>query len=302
MILIKKIIEENYNIKVNKIFKGRRKNYFFIGNNKIFIKKIDKEELDKIDKYQKLSNYLFYKNKNIQTLILNNNGKYYFLYRNNHYALLLCNYIENNSVTLNEQICFDIIPNEFRKSKDLFMNIVEKWSETVDAIELEMMEYGKEYREVLDVINFYIGIAENAIKMYNDFYINDETLELSVNHKYTTFNQELFCDPFNLIITNRVYDMANYIKYKYFRNEIDYDEIKIIKNLLLTSEKYSFFACCMFPRKIFELIIDFSKENDEKKEEKIKEIKYLIRLRKKTIEFLRFIQDKVIEEEIIKWL
>ncbi len=296
MICIKNQIETNYNIKINKIYVDGTKKYFFINDKKIYIKVIKNKDETNISELVKLTNELYVKNKHTQTFLMNDKGKYTIDYKNEKLALLMVNEAENIELNYNDILAGTInVTNELLK----VYNIYEEWTKKVDSFEKMIMEYNKEYPLIMKYANYYIGLAENAIQLLaNTNYSNEDMNYLGHIIEENNYSYINYSNPFNYIKTSKLYDQANYFKYKIYDNKIDYEELEQIKNnLKLEKDKKIFLSLIIFPSEIIEKMINIllneEKENDlEKYIKKIKDIEKII----------KYIQENIINLECLKWL
>lgn len=296
MICIKNQIETNYNIKINKIYVDGTKKYFFINDKKIYIKVIKNKDETNISELVKLTNELYVKNKHTQTFLMNDKGKYTIDYKNEKLALLMVNEAENIELNYNDILAGTInVTNELLK----VYNIYEEWTKKVDSFERMIMEYNKEYPLIMKYANYYIGLAENAIQLLaNTNYSNEDMNYLGHIIEENNYSYINYSNPFNYIKTSKLYDQANYFKYKIYDNKIDYEELEQIKNnLKLEKDKKIFLSLIIFPSEIIEKMINIllneEKENDlEKYIKKIKDIEKII----------KYIQENIINLECLKWL
>lgn len=296
MICIKNQIETNYNIKINKIYVDGTKKYFFINDKKIYIKVIKNKDETNISELVKLTNELYVKNKHTQTFLMNDKGKYTIDYKNEKLALLMVNEAENIELNYNDILAGTInVTNELLK----VYNIYEEWTKKVDSFEKMIMEYNKEFPLIMKYANYYIGLAENAIQLLaNTNYSNEDMNYLGHIIEENNYSYINYSNPFNYIKTSKLYDQANYFKYKIYDNKIDYEELEQIKNnLKLEKDKKIFLSLIIFPSEIIEkmisILLNEEKENDlEKYIKKIKDIEKII----------KYIQENIINLECLKWL
>ena len=260
---MKNYIYINYGIKVDKIYIKDNKKYFFISNVKVYIYE-SKLELFKLRNLFDLTNNLYRNKILVNTFIINNRNEFYTK-KDDYYILLLkVNDIEN-IVDLNEFIKFMNIQNNLEN-----INILEVWKNDIDTIEKEIIEYNKEYNLIQNSINYFIGLAENAIELLgnykNEILNNNDSIGHRVNYKL--FKNYSLNNPFTFIKINKMYDMSNYIKYKFYNNKIDYDEIDYIFNNIAVSDydKIYLFSCLLYPN----IYIDIVKNILLKKEEETK--------------------------------
>ena len=296
MSYIKKELEINYNLKIKKIYKNKDDIYFFVNNKKIYIRKINSSQENKLNELIKISNELYDKKKCSQTFLINKDGEYVLKYKNKKFALLLANEAENKIINFKdiESNAIQIKSNDFPK-----YNIMNEWTTIIDKIENELIDFNKEYPTLMKYINYYIGLAENSIQILETLkkenfqyeYLGHAILENKYDYKR-------FSDPFSFIKTIKLYDMANYFKYKFYMNTIDYDELESVKSYLNDEkDKKMFLALIMYQGEFFEMAEKIL-EGDVDEKEIVQYIKKTNQLE----EFIEYIQENVIKEHIITWL
>ncbi|MBQ6817562.1 MAG: hypothetical protein IJO27_03935, partial [Bacilli bacterium] len=75
---------------------------------------------------------------------------------------------------------------------------------------------------IFDTVNYYIGLAENAIMYYKMLDLKNE--KLYINHRRVGTEKGFF-DPCELVIDYKVRDLAEFIKYNFFVKRISIDNI-----------------------------------------------------------------------------
>ena len=287
---MKDFIYLNYNIYVEKIYSKDNKYFFFINDYKIYIKKIKKEEISKIEKLVLLTNNLYSKIK-VNTFLLNNNNKYFTKHNEDFIVLIKVNDSEND-FCLNDLIKFWDINLRIEK-----FNIIKEWMDEIDDIEKKLIEYNQEFPLIKKSINYYIGMAENALELLNNYKNQIEKYNDSIGHKisYRLFEDNNLYDPFIFIKTNKMYDISNYIKFKFLKNNINYNEIE---SFFINRDNYEnvfLFCNLLYPSVYFDLIKKIMLEKE-------KEVKLLsmIKLRKKYNKLLIFCKKIVKNDKNIK--
>ena len=109
------------------------------------------------------SNDLYSNKKNSRVILKCLNNKYYFNYKNKNYILSYGEHIGNIDLTIDDILPLQV---ENRKYEKLKVNILDEWKKTIDEIETSLVEYNKEYKELMKIVNYYIGLSENAIQLY----------------------------------------------------------------------------------------------------------------------------------------
>ena len=287
---MKNFILLNYNIEVDKIYSDK---YFFVNDEKIYIIRTNKKDKE-IDYLASLSNELFLNGIKVNTFIINNEKKYFTKKDNINIVLLRVNEYEND-FNINDIIRFQNINSDLEN-----VNIIDKWSKTIDDLENELVDYNEEYQLIQNSIDYFIGMGENAISLLNNH--KDKIVNDSIGHmiNYKVFNKCILNNPFNFIKINKMYDIANYIKYKLLTNRIDYDEIDIIINNNSDIENIYLFSCMMFPNIYFDLVNNIIKENET--EETLNKIINIIKDHRILLINMQNSMKNVKDVKLITWL
>lgn len=267
---MKEFLLINYNLKIDKIYN----NIFFIKDEKVKIIKI--KDISGIEKRINLTNEMYKKNIMVNTFILNNKNEY-ITKKNNEYIILLKINENDEYIDLEEIIKYSNNINYLER-----YNILDKYKEEIDECEEKLSKYDKEVIEVRKTANYYIGMAENAVSLLKDY--KDESEELGHKINIYNYSKKELNDPMNFIKINKLYNISNYLKYKFINNKFDYYELEIImKQIKTETEEALFFSYMLYPNYYFDIF-----EN----EINIKRIKNLIKNNKKYINILRYIQEK----------
>ena len=142
------------------------------------------------------------------------------------------------------------------------------WMQKIDYFEYQVSEFGLKYPLVRESIGYYIGMAENAICMINDYTLNDS---LYLQHRRIDANSRYydFYNPLNLIFDTRVRDFCEYYKSNFIYNLRYKEDIKIInyleKNNYTTNELKLFYIRMFFPSFYFDLYEKVVNNNEDEK-------------------------------------
>ena len=133
------------------------------------------------------------------------------------------------------------------------------------------------------------------------------SLNNSINHNsightvdYMFFKTYGLNNPFGFIKINRVYDLSNYIKYKFFINKINYDELDLILSFLSIDEKIFLFSCLLYPNIYFDLIKHILL--NEEKEKKVLLFIKRIKSYKRLLQYIKNEIKDVKDISFINWL
>ena len=275
----------NYNLNVKKIYKD----CFFVNNEKIKIVKL-KKNIDDLDYLFTLSNNLYYKNILVDTFILNKDGICYTKKNDEYIILMKINDIVDDVVELEYLKLFE------QENNLKYKNIVEEWKEKIDDLEAKIGGFNNEYSIVQKTVNYYLGMAENAVSLLNETKnINNNSIGFKV--KLVEFNKTTINNPFNFFKINKMYNIAIYIKNKIFKNMIDYNELeKIVKEIENKEDEIALFSYMLFPDYYIDIV------NEEIKEEEIKKIIMYNKNYKKVLVFLKENMYKSNKLKLFVWL
>ena len=294
---MKNVIYYNYNLSVEKIYRNKGRQYFFVDNTKIYIVYC-KKEMEIINIFN-LSNKLFQMGINVHTFIINNRGSPYTKYRNKYISLLKVNSFEE-TIDLYDLSKFWNIECGLTE-----YNILDEWKKIVDSNENRVIEFNAEFPLIQSSINYYIGFAEVAIQLLERYRKEISVNNNSIGHKvdYIDFKDLELYNPFIFIKTNKLYDICSYIKYKLLTNNIDYYEIDYILNNIIASEfeKIFFFSNLMYPSFYFSIIEMIIKEE---KGDKILQnyLKYRDDYMRLLVYIKKNIENDLEEIRLLKWL
>lgn len=249
---MKNAINYYYNLNIDDIHQIGE-NYNFNNQNSYYrLIKIEDIDVNKVYSLNiKLLNMGIYNHQIILTKdsipIMQLNGKNYVLYKL---------YDEmNNKVTLEDVIKFTNINVDNIKDIELRSdNWGELWSNKIDYFEYQMSQFGIKYPIINESINYYIGLAEMGISLFNN-YKNDTKLTLS--HKRVKIEHTMFelYDPFNFVFDIKVRDISEYFKSLFLKEGDIFDKIEnyLNNNNLTSYELLMFFIRMLYPSFYFDL-------------------------------------------------
>lgn len=261
MIALKNIIEYFYNLKIDTLHKNRNRYEFEINKNRYYLVLAYRyeKELEQIEN-------LIKDNKNFDQIIRNINSKLMTNINGKNYLLLeksnkktsiedeLLNYYK---VLLPSQLYFNIDRTDW----------VYLWSEKIDYIEYQKIHLKGEYPLLEESINYFIGMAENAIMYVRNCFKEDNNLDdIVLSHKRIISKE--FNSPINLIVDHRSRDISEYLKYLFFTNDYDYIKInQYLQKLNLNSYMYKLlYGRMLFPTFYFDKYDDIVNKNKSEKE------------------------------------
>lgn len=225
---MKNAIKYYYNLDIEKIYKEYNYFYFYLDDIKICIYKLERN-INELPELVRVSNELFNNKIPVATFITTINNNFYYAYDEENYALLRINCYENDSIDIYDISNFNKML--VSKNKDILNNI--PWNisfaNTIDRIEEALKDFNKEYLNLQNNINYYIGLAENAIIYYDSVQSEVNIKHMyHISHKRINYNMQLqeFYNPLNFIFDFEIRDLASYMQSAFFNNKFDFDEFE----------------------------------------------------------------------------
>ena len=147
-------------------------------------------------------------------------------------------YILTKKSRVKKNVFMHLIDNHYININNLEIdhsNWVYLWEKKIDNIEYQMSHIENKYPLLNSSIDYYIGMAENAI-----LYIKT-SLGISQNINKKTISHIRFLDdnynnPQNIVIDYKSRDIAEYLKYAFFKEKYSYDEINLLLNKIYLDE------------------------------------------------------------------
>ena len=243
------IIKYFYNINVDKIIPS--KNYYTIISPPsiyhLIITDISEKEITNIIPLTTGSN-LFHK------IIPNIQGKYISVYNNIPYMLMKIHINTEKKVSLLEISNINSIPIGGNNTAPSWSNL---WSAKIDYLEMQINQIGKKHPLLVDTLNFFIGLTENAISYYNHN-VDKNNIPLSLTHKKIPINStiEVLYNPFNLKVDHKSRDLAEYIKVSFYnsnKNIINELSTYFQTNLYTKNDMNILFSRILYPSIYFDI-------------------------------------------------
>lgn len=251
---MKETIKFYYDTYIKELYEINNGYYFYLNNYKYYFIEFNRD-IREIDILFKLSNELYNKSILVDTFILNKDNKVLTNIQNKNYVLLRVNSIENDKYNLKDIIKFNNLYTSNTK--------IEPWStlwiNKIDAFEEKISELNNDYPIIQSSFDYYIGLAENAISYVNDTFIEENNFKINLNHKRIKGAYQGYVNnPLTFTFDYRVRDIAEYIKYNYFNNTINYDEIEevILNSDLNKGELRLLFGRLLYPSYYLDTIKD----------------------------------------------
>jgi len=237
---MKNIINNFYNLEIEKTILKNEQYFVYTNQEKYLFKELNNEInisiLIETQKYKKF--YRIIKNKNNELITKINNKEYILLKINN--------YKEERNIKkeLLNLINENIVPEKIKNYKNIWEYKIDKFEEYI-----KNKKEGLKYREYYD---YYIGLAENAIKYCT--YIKNNNIRYTFSYRRIYIEEKIIdlYDPTNIIIEPLVRTISEYIKDSILNDrEIDYDIIKEIK--LSNDEVILLISRIIFPTYFFDI-------------------------------------------------
>ena len=261
MIALKNIIEYFYNLKIDTLHKNRNRYEFEINKNRYYLVLAYRyeKELEQIENLIKDNKNFDQIIRNINSKLMTNiNGKNYLLLeKSNKKTAIEDELLNYYKVLLPSQLYFNIDRTDW----------VYLWSEKIDYIEYQKIHLKGEYPLLEESINYFIGMAENAIMYVRNCFKEDNNLDdIVLSHKRIISKE--FNSPINLIVDHRSRDISEYLKYLFFTNDYDYIKInQYLQKLNLNSYMYKLlYGRMLFPTFYFDKYDDIINKNKSEKE------------------------------------
>jgi len=269
---MKNVINYYYGIIVNE-FKKRDNSFIFIIND------IEFEFIQYYDDINKLLNiYSILKNyrRNSHDIIINKNNNFITYYENNPYILLKKIKYSKKNIELDDILEYDC--NIYIREE---LNWKKMWKDKIDYYEFQIGENGLKYPLLKQSFGYYLGLSEIAINLLN--YVNYKNITYCISHKRIEKIDNLY-NPINMIIDNKSRDIAEYIKLKFFSNDIKLEEITntINKKIFTKDEILLFLARLIYPSYYFDIYEKIYKNKEFEKD--------LNKIIKKNVEYETFLK------------
>lgn len=253
---MKNVINYYYNIIVND-FKKRENNFiFYIDGNKYEFM----QYYGNINKLLNLYSILKTYRREVDEIIVNINNDFITYYENHPYILLKRINCNKRKITLTDILNYDCVL--YVKEE---LNWKKLWQEKLDYYELQLDETGLKYPLLKQAFSYYLGLSEIAINLLN--YVNYENINYCLSHRRLEKIEDLF-NLLNIIIDNKSRDIAEYIKTKYFNDDIMPDRvIDFIKNSSFSKDEIILFLSrLIYPSYYFDIYEGIYREKDTEKE------------------------------------
>lgn len=242
-------------------------NGYFSYNNYLFCLYELKRNINEIESLNYLNKLMLSRGININRIVSNIFNQAITHHNNKNYCLLMINYEYNMEANTKFIKAFEMKELDILKRN----NWSKLWSVKIDYIEYQLNHISNHYPILNDSVNYYIGMAENAISYFNMLDLNN--IELYISHR--RINNENIYNPLELVIDYKVRDIGEYIKYNFFYENMSIDEVKnYLNKLYLNNIDYVLlYVRLLYPSYYFDLYDKIVNENiNENKINKIIEL------------------------------
>ena len=294
---MKNFLNYYYDLFPETVYLSEDELFFFAKGYKFYIVRCDNRD---IEKNICLYNNLLLNGFIINSFFSNKDGKYLTKFKNKNIVLIKVNGIEKDELMYDDILKLRKISIGFNLER---INLIEEWTKEIDMLENEFSEYNKEYIIVKDSFDYFVGCAENAIQLYKKCSNNSlDNENLSIGHfNCGVLNMKSFLNPMFLSYVDFDYEQVNYIKYKFFNNKINYEELNII--ISNCKNPGILFACLLYPSYYLFLLKKLASSNN--KELIQNEIVNYLNKNNSYIDFLIFFKNKlknIKDINLIDWI
>ena len=236
----------------------------FIYNNRIFCLYEYKRNNNEIEALFYLNEIMLSKNYSINKIVKNVFNQIITFSDDKNYVLIEI----KNKYVLKAGIKFIEAFNDKKMDNLRRDNWGKLWSLKIDYVEYQLMHIKNSYPLINSSVNYYIGLAENAISYFN--MLNLSNVPLYIEHR--RFSKGNMYNPVELVIDYKIRDVAEYIKNCFFYQEMNIYEIKdYVSKLELDNIDYILlYVRLLYPSYYFDLYENIINNNED--EEKIKNI------------------------------
>lgn len=235
-------------------------NGLFVYNNHLFSLYKLKRNINEVNALFYLNELMLAHNININKIVKNTFNQIITVYNEYSYVLIEVNYEYLDKANIK------FINSFYDKKLDILKrnNWGELWSIKIDYIEYQLMHINNSYPIINESINYYIGLAENAISYFNMLDLKD--VSLYIEHR--RFNKNTIFNPMELVIDYKVRDIAEYIKECFFCKKMTIIEIQnyLYKLDLDNIDYVLLYVRLLFPSYYFDLYEEIVNNNKNEKE------------------------------------
>lgn len=241
--------------------------YFFEYNNNKYVFIVCKRPIDDLKALYEVNKEMLKKDILVHEIILNNENEVVTNVNNKPFVLMRLQININAPASLYDiyNINFNTVDIKCDSSLNRY-DWVMLWESKNDYFEAQINEIGKKYPNASVYLNYYIGLAENAIKYAkNAINLKDDT-RLCISHRRIRASETLFSlyNPLNYVYDYVPRDMCEYIKSMFFINEVEaYDLVVNYFNSVRPNYKEAllFYARLLYPSYFFDIYDEIVNNN-----------------------------------------
>lgn len=254
---MKNVLQYYYNLVPTSIHQINNDYRCQVGKKNYLFYQIDKNPEELTDIFE-LNKQLFISGIPVHKII-RNESKNLVTYVDNKPYILMEIFIGNYNIQVRDILLFSNLYVDKGKFKSLNRsNWYELWTSKVDYIEYQYNQLGKKYPIINESINYYVGMAENAISLLK--YANVKDMQLVVAHKRIKYNDNVknIYDPTKLILDIKIRDISEYIKNYFFSSDFLIENVNAILSSynMNYTEALLLYARILFPTYYFDCYQD----------------------------------------------
>lgn len=261
-------IKYYFSVNPGKLYKIKNGYYFYVYDTKYYFVKF-RQEIKNLDFLVKVTNDLYNRGVLVDTFIKNKDNSFYVNINEEMYILLRVNEIENDIYTLKDIVYFNdllVLSDNY----SVHTNYKDLWMKKIDDYEVELSEYNNEIPIIKSSIDYYIGMAENAVSYFNDCLIEEDMRSVKVNLCHKRVSSKPYSgyinNPLTFTFDYEIRDIAEYIKSCFFDNINIDDEIdEVINKNFSRASLRVLYARLLYPSYYFDMLEEvLVNEVDEK--------------------------------------
>ena len=250
---MKNVLQYYYNLKPETIHQKDSDFRFSVNGTDYLLKKIDDFNEELYELYE-LNVYLLKNNILFNQIMLNFENKIATYVNGNLYILLKLHF-SPRKIKTEDIVSFGRLNLDLSKFKKLNRsNWHTLWSNIVDYIEYQNSQFGKKYPIIRESVNYYIGMAENAISLVEN--VKEHDFGLTISRRRIRNTDTLFdlYNPLGIVVDSRIRDIGEYYKNKFFTNFFSFEEMKkvIISYKISSDEAMLLMARMLYPSYYFD--------------------------------------------------
>ena len=230
-------------------------NGYFSYNNHLFCLYEYKRSISEIEALDYLNHIMLLQKNSINKIIKNVFNEVITFHNNLNYVLIMINYEYQNKANIK------YIQAPFNKELDILKrnDWGRLWSIKIDYIEYQLTHLENSYPVINSSVNYYIGLAENAISYFNMLDLSNVSLYIS----HRRINNDNIYNPLELVIDYKVRDIAEFIKSNFFNNKMNiYDIKKFVSKLKLDNIDYILlYIRLLYPSFYFDMYEEIINDN-----------------------------------------